>query len=161
MTKQKQEPRWIGLGSVSTATLRTQDLIANFEDALQDSNVTVKRPAAVNRYVRDRKVRNGDEQEASYYLDELTEKLEELAPPYVYFGSHEGDGADFGYWVSFDSLEEDKDSGELPHGDQLPDSAEDGSLFLHVSDHGNLELYQYKAAHDGHPAEWVSLWSVV
>lgn len=50
-----------------------------------------------------------DSDEPGYYdegglsgedLETLTDLLGELAPPYCYFGANEGDGADYGFWVS-------------------------------------------------------------
>lgn len=153
-----------GLGSVSTATHRTEDLIPAFEDTLRDAGVKFRRPTGVTRFLSGKRVKDGDETAADYYLqDDLWPALEDLAAPYTHFGAHEGDGADFGFWVSWDSIEEDRESGELPAGDELPDPTDrkfrdwtgGDPLFLHVSDHGNAELYRLEGG------EWVSLWSVV
>jgi hypothetical protein len=41
-----------------------------------------------------------DEEELGDFLyDELYPALEEIAPEGYYFGSHDGDGSDFGYWA--------------------------------------------------------------
>jgi hypothetical protein len=40
------------------------------------------------------------EDSAAFILDDVTDALVALAPPHVYFGSLEGDGADFGFWPS-------------------------------------------------------------
>lgn len=47
-------------------------------------------------------------------------------------------------------------------GDDLPDpesmtAQDDGVCYLHVSDHGNIEMYQYHAE----TQEWKSLWAFV
>ena len=34
------------------------------------------------------------------------ETLQESCPPFVYFGTHPGDGADFGFWPDIDSIRE-------------------------------------------------------
>lgn len=56
-------------------------------------------------------------------------------------------------------IADDVHDGDLGKGDELPESAEDGQLFLHVSDHGNIELYQWDA--NGDRQGWRSLWSRV
>jgi hypothetical protein len=40
-----------------------------------------------------------DDAEASQTLEELTDALQELAPTGFYFGSQDGDGACFGFWL--------------------------------------------------------------
>lgn len=39
-----------------------------------------------------------DSEEATELLDDLFDRLDDLAPEGAYFGAHVGDGADFGYW---------------------------------------------------------------
>lgn len=67
-------------------------------------------------------------------VDELFELLGEVAPPYCYFGAHEGDGADFGFWPLVDAIQ------ELEQFDAYPDTLP-GDDFAVVNDHGNLSVY--------------------
>lgn len=73
--------------------------------------------------------------------EDLWDALNEHAAPYCYFGAHEGDGADYGFWVSFDSLEDDVRYGEVLKVDDTSEVDEDyrGYIML-VSDHGNVTL---------------------
>lgn len=58
-----------------------------------------------------------DEVRGSFFVADALElvmnRLNELAPAYVYFGAHEGDGADFGFWPDWESVEADILSGEV------------------------------------------------
>lgn len=92
--------------SISHATLRTQDLLPAFLDAVEEyapdhyAAILVQPFSFIPAYVTD----EGDDSEwwdsedAQWKLDELTEILNEVAPDGCYFGSYEGDGSDFGFW---------------------------------------------------------------
>lgn len=87
-------------------TLRPQDLIPAFLDALSVAGPDayaqlVMGPfGAVPAYVFD----EGDDSDwwtseaATDLIAQLEEALNEAAPEGHYFGSHPGDGADFGFW---------------------------------------------------------------
>ena len=84
-------------------------------------------------------------------VSELVEALQEYCPPFVYFGAHPGDGADFGFWPDWDALEEEMRYAEDTDDDDtkyLPDS----SVLVEVNDHGNVTVFDM----DGNV-----LWSVV
>ena len=146
------------LGSVSSATLRTEDLIPAFIDALdsvKDALSTSGNPenakavAALDSLLgkierRSAKAGYFESDRAQDDLESLTQELEAFAPPLTYFGSHEGDGADFGFWISWDSISEAEHSGELIRvnaGDEWPESAADAEYVLEVTDHGNATLF--------------------
>lgn len=88
-------------------------------------------------------VRDPDRFYWSEYTNQLFEILNEYAPPYCYFGSSEGDGADYGFWtyhwseIKQDTIDSEtpmvSDSSELPKGHR-------GEWFQ-ISDHGNVTLY--------------------
>jgi hypothetical protein len=124
------------LGSVSTGTLRIEDLIPAFRNALaatgNSGSLALHSPPVDNR----------DE------LATLEIALQEACPPFVYFGSLEGDGADFGFWVDHDTvLELILNAEENEEGDAF--LTEDGLL-----------------AHDGHDTTYMDMernviWSTV
>ena len=74
-------------------------------------------------------------------LEALFDMLNDYAAPYCYFGSHPGDGADYGFWLS-ESFEQDfVDNGGLRVNDTSGVPQDYSGEVLHVSDHGNPTLY--------------------
>ena len=67
-------------------------------------------------------------------LESLFDSLNDLAPEYCHFGSHEGNYSDYGFWPDIDSIEYDLEVGELSK------SRTDG-LWVDVNDHGNVTLW--------------------
>lgn len=154
---------YASFGSISSGTMRTEDLLDTFADELE---YQVQRNAAewcsdAGRAQRDgymtligeaRDVESYDNEEADEILSELFDALNEFAPPYANFGSNSGDGADYGYWLlediddCFDGLKVD-DTSEVP--------ADYSGEVLHVNDHGNMTLYVATAG------ELVEVWSLV
>lgn len=137
------------IGSVSTATLRSQDLIPAFIYEAQRQHLSrVDRNELRKIAKRVRKIENGryGEQDA-YWADEtadwdleaLTGILNNCAPTGFYFGSHPGDGADFGYWLS-ESFAEDFDGLKVDDTSEVPPGF--SGEVLHINDHGNMSLYR-------------------
>ena len=99
--------------SLSHGTLRRQDLIPTFLDALKRyapeeyAAYMVAPFSPIPSYVYDEgdDAEWWDSEEAGYLLDELFDTLEETAPEGCTFGAHEGDGSDFGFW----QVEEDEE----------------------------------------------------
>lgn len=153
--------RYASFGSISHGTLRDEDLLDTFAGEL-DSLLKLQ-PRSFKRAPYRAKIREAyatlramehgpeDEHSASDVVADLQDALNDFAPPYGYFGSNEGDGSDFGFWLSdldsFDGLRVD-DTSEIP-----PDYR--GEV-LHVSDHGNLSLYVATAR-----GKLRSVWAVV
>lgn len=93
-------------GTVIEGTLRPQDLIPAFLDALREANpdgyaqLVIAPFGPVPSYVMDEGDSSGwwDSEDASALIESLTEALDESAPEGYYFGAHPGDGSDFGFW---------------------------------------------------------------
>jgi hypothetical protein len=128
------------IGSISHGTMRPEDLVPAFRSAIlyldpenEFANDLPQFMAAPGYY----------ESEASTYdLEDLTNILESLAPPYCYFGSHPGDGSDFGFWLPEDWRQQAEDD-EVPivsDASGLPEDYVCGPWVL-INDHGNVTLY--------------------
>lgn len=141
------------IGSVSHGTLRLEDLIPCFAYLLED----LQENGEAEDIIDSAETWATEDPEGSDYferggwiLEDLFNALEEAAPPYCYFGANEGAGADFGFWPSWDSLD------EISHvADTCELATMGGSDCLHVSDHGNATLYSW----DG--TDWREVWAIV
>ena len=92
------------LGSISTGTLRTEDLLEAFANTLQQFNRT---HPLLGEYLDIHANDAWDSDKAADLLNEgFFNALQEICPPFVYFGTLEGDGADFGFWPNYDGMTE-------------------------------------------------------
>ena len=134
-------------GSYSNGTLRREDLLPAFADAAEDlpkwlekmdpERATDLRNAAADALAH---LAATDDVMADA-LAELDDAINAHNPEGVYFGSHEGDGADFGFWVSsvfLDDIREDDDIRER----------------VEVSDHGNVTLFDRPVDDDNRRIVW-------
>ena len=120
------------IGSISSGTMRTEDLLDTFAWVLRqlavgnnkDHVALAEEANAVEDY---------DSEEADEILYALFDALNDYAPPYCTFGAHEGDGADYGFWPIWDQLD------ELPRLEA--GSAHPEGEHLMVNDHGNVDLF--------------------
>jgi hypothetical protein len=84
-------PHGITEGSISTGTLKEEDLIARFHDWIGDN--CAKKPDVYYE------VSCNSEAETDELLADLFDFLETVAGLHGFrFGAHEGDGADIGFW---------------------------------------------------------------
>ncbi|KKK70705.1 hypothetical protein LCGC14_2921290 [marine sediment metagenome] len=143
------------IGSISHGTLRNEDLLKTFADELADMQ-NGQWLATDTELVREARELlrigpvHGDsgewEEFASYLINEdFTRRFNELSPPFCYFGSLEGDGADFGFWpdhVAIGELISDsdciKDAGPLDQNRIYINIEE--CLHIEVNDHGNVTI---------------------
>jgi len=172
------------IGSISTGSLRVQDVLPAVLDALGDLRLS--------RYERGQVLKiqghwdrapddldnpcqcgrcsgvkgNGDSARWCLELD-LNEILFDIVnahcPDYCYFGSHPGDGADFGVWPCEEVLEPGPQGGydglvyrstRYCNGPGEPVPPE-YTHFLAANDHGNATLYRRAGT------RWVECWSIV
>ena len=127
------------LGSVSTGTMRTEDLIPTFASVLADLDAK-KASELATEYAN----WEDDQESANWYFDALSDALNDAAPDYVHFGANEGDGADYGFWIHWESLEDDcRDDAVRKIADlaDWPADTENLDAVLLVNDHGNATLY--------------------
>ncbi len=102
-------------GTVSHGTLRLADLIPTFRDALEalseqnlyTSDGDERRLVTLQEDITECLARIERAQTepdylksetAEWHLNDLIDLLSAFAPPGHYFGSHVGDGSDFGFW---------------------------------------------------------------
>ena len=85
------------LGSVSTGTLRTEDLLPPLINKLRQFNPD-------HHLVQEYDVSALNDSDAEI-MGQLSEALQEHSPPFVYFGAHPDEVADFGFWPDWDALE--------------------------------------------------------
>lgn len=130
---------WYGsIGSVSTGTMRPEDLIPSFVWEARNLRLTKDERKTVSCIARESEADGYFESEESGFdLEELMSILDAHSLPYFYFGANEGDGADYGWWLgniedAFDGLKV-NDTSEVPRGFT-------GEVLL-VNDHGNMTLY--------------------
>ena len=149
------------LGSISTGTLRTLNLLEAFasEAEARCGDMATKAVSTARIYLDPDAI--VDDEQAQETLDELRFLLEDSCPPFVYFGTHPGDGADFGFWVDWDKLEEARqyikifpnEQPERPNNLEPDDEyLRDYNVMVQVSDHGNVTVMDM---------ERNVLWSVV
>ena len=150
------------LGTIIHATMRNEDLIPAFVDELERLNQTAKGAVSVRLVIEDaRKVSDFDSEDTGDIVNELTDYLNDYAPPYAYFGSHPGDGSDYGFWVSEDVAQEISDNGGAV-GSETPNSNTQSGECLVVSDHGNMTLYAWQPnANRITGSHWKEVWSIV
>lgn len=141
MTRKQHYP---SIGSISSDTLRNEDLIPCFASEL-GYHMARMRLSRDQRKVFNKLLREiehwqviaGDNDPAwdgCEIVDELSDALNQIAPPYCTFGASDGDGACFGFWPIVDH-------DELPRvdaGDPIPRECRGEDIYI-VNDHGNVE----------------------
>lgn len=141
------------IGSVSSGTMRTEDLLDTFAGELRHHmrrmRLTREQRKRFNQLARDYEraefdwdsnecTLDSDTFDAGELLGEFFDALDEIAPPYAYFGAVDGDGADYGFWPCLGMGGDTDDLPRLTAGDEIP-REHWGEDVLLVNDHGNVE----------------------
>jgi len=153
------------IGTVSHGTMRLEDLIPAFLDELRrlagkeameawPYATHVRECEDVLALLEESEDPSTEDYEAANLCVEwLFETLGEYAPPFCYFGAHEGDGADYGFWPDFDAMEC-EGIPRVENASELPDGYV--GRWLLVNDHGNATLFTRITA-----PEDVCAWEIV
>jgi len=156
-----QKPTRLSLGSVSSCTMREEDLIPTFLWECNHLRLS-KGDRATVRDIERRSETDGyyEGEDSAEDCSELFDLLNNYVPAYCYFGAHEGDSADYGVWVSFESLNDDARHGrsiyKLIAGEEFPKANTTIADYLMVvTDHGNVTLYRKSGN------RWIEEWSCV
>ena len=132
------------LGSVSEATLRVEDLIPAFNEALKRLDMFHAQSVeveyedvfeAIGNLGFQESLPEDKQEDADFCLEVLSNGLEEYAPPLCYFGGHEGDPASIGFWMSSAAYDDQVRYGEVKVLDTMPE------YIAIESDHGGVMVY--------------------
>tara|TARA_Y100000310_G_scaffold217997_1_gene219132 strand:+ start:400 stop:858 length:459 start_codon:yes stop_codon:yes gene_type:complete len=133
----------VQIGTVSEGTLRDEDLLDAFASEL--SRLTND----THPLLADYSTVDADDPDASDLVNEMQDALSELAPPHVYFGTLEGDGACFGFWPEVGGWDcEHVGERYFPNGEHEYVDL-DCNVYVHVNDHGNVTVSATKVVADG------------
>ena len=132
----KRKPFYATIGVISEGTLLSDDLLDAFSGELR----SLMGRLHIGREDRKRYVKLLHDCKMAVdalhrVVNDLEEALNELAPPYAYFGANEGDGACFGF---FPCRGDTDDLPKIKAGDEFP-RALWGEEVLIVNDHGNVD----------------------
>lgn len=136
------------LGTISHGTLRPQDLVAAFTEALDFLDpqghtefMLGYLDVVVGLDIVPWEDHSEDFLDRTHWaLECLFERLDGLAPAGYYFGAIEGDGSDFGFWATYDDDFEDEEPDER---DQFRDDVEADADVLRMAGFGTEEDYGY------------------
>ncbi len=138
----KRKPTFLrSIGSVSSGTMRPEDLIPSFtwemEHALKTLRIGRKdRKRYVALVNEANAIEDFDESDVDGVLDDLFDALDELAPPYCTFGANESDGACYGFWPCINDGNDELT--RLVAGDEITRDHW-GEDVLIVNERGNME----------------------
>jgi len=136
----------IRIGTLIHGTLRAEDLLEAFADELhriEGKTQPVRDAYELLDTVDDW---SNEQRELAMCLinETLFDALNEYAPPHVYFGAHEGDGSDFGFWPIGEPFNE---TCEIRLRERGANGAvqfvdETCNIYVESNDHGNIAVFE-------------------
>ena len=145
------------LGSISTGTLLIEDIFPAYLDQLDKLSPNSPLSKEVWAYMETGALLE-EHENAWGIVEQIDLLLNELCPPFVYFGTLPGDGADFGFWPDMERLQETLTAATVGHTLTLPRNGEwewpieDEGVIVNTNDHGNVTVMDMERS---------VLWSVV
>lgn len=132
------------IGTISEGTLDPYDLVQAGIDELH----RLRQPGPrLHQSVRRNPHHPFWAEQGTEVWQEVCDDLDGLAYlhlPYTYFGSSPCNASDIGFFVDWESLNEDVREGEVLKVDDLSEvPVKHTGLVLHVNDHGNASLYEF------------------
>ena len=91
------------IGTIIHGTLRTEDLVEAFSAEYERLGGESKWIKHFRNVVFGRDLAASHEEELEWALEDLFNLLQLMAPEGAYFGSHAGDGSDFGFWPDYEN----------------------------------------------------------
>ena len=137
----------VSIGTISHGTLRDEDLLEAFADELERLTGNETKLVAEARGLLEIGMNDGEA--SSNCVAELMDALNKFTPPHVWFGAHEGDGSDFGFWPDMDSFDG-CHTEQLGEPSALSRSNEwidiDCRVLVQINDHGNITVSELRGA---------------
>lgn len=137
------------LGSISTGTLLIEDIFPAYLDQLDKLSPNSPLSKEVWAYMETGALLE-EHENAWGIVEQIDLLLNELCPPFVYFGALEGDGADFGFWPDMERIQETLTAATVGHTLTLPRTGEwewqleDEGVIINTNDHGNVTVMDMK-----------------
>jgi hypothetical protein len=158
------------LGSISSGTLRTEDLLPAFLETAEALRLSAEDRRKV-RGIRKEwdalqdEIENGAARDTEIeamgedVLRDIEDILNAHCPDYCSFGAHEGDGSDFGVWPTDIEIPwHEAGNDDIGKSAELPKASDVAQWhWLTVTDHGNCTLW--RKTHGGR--RWTECWSLV
>ena len=88
------------LGTVISGTLRPEDLLPAFVHIIDSLGGDSSLP-----WFTHQEFQNGERSYLDCVMEAHKAVLNQLCPPFVYFGTHPNDPSDFGFWPDWDALQ--------------------------------------------------------
>ena len=130
----------ITIGTVISGTLNETDLLTAFATEL--SRVSHASPSNEILRLEAYTEAQSPTENAQEVIIDLMDALTEYAPAHMYFGSIEGDGADFGWWAEDIELAD----CEIVKLDDENVIDVDCQVHVNVNDHGNVTVSELRGA---------------